>query len=152
MMQVEEFNRMLETCIPRKMYQLDFEEFLIANDFGKDAIAYLRKSFEQKQPLAQEIHDKVLSLFKRYLLVGGMPDAVNEYLNSHNIVKVREVQEAIRELYGVDASRYEEDAAKKLYIRRIYDMIPSQMENKKKRIVAKDILDRSQFSNRISAS
>ena len=86
-MQVEEFNRMLETCIPRKMYQLDFEEFLIANDFGKDAIAYLRKSFEQKQPLAQEIHDKVLSLFKRYLLVGGMPDAVNEYLNSHNIVK-----------------------------------------------------------------
>lgn len=61
-----------------------------------------------------------------------MPDAVNEYLNSHNIVKVREVQEAIRELYGVDASRYEEDAAKKLYIRRIYDMIPSQMENKKK--------------------
>ena len=100
---------MLETCIPRKMYQLDFEEFLIANDFGKDAIAYLRKSFE---PLAQEIHDKVLSLFKRYLLVGGMPDAVNEYLNSHNIVKVREVQEAIRELYGVDASRYEEDAAK----------------------------------------
>ncbi len=53
-----------------------------------------------------------------------MPDAVNEYLNSHNIVKVREAQESIRELYGVDASRYEEDAAKKLYIRRIYDMIP----------------------------
>lgn len=148
-MQVEEFNRMLETCIPRKMYQLDFEEFLIANDFGKDAIAHLRKSFEQKQPLSPEVHDKVLSLFKRYLLVGGMPDAVNEYLNSYNIVKVREVQEAIRELYGVDASRYEEDAAKKLYIRRIYDMIPSQMENKKKQIVAKDILDRKgdRFSN-----
>jgi len=62
---------------------------------------------------------------------------------------VREFQEAIRELYGVDASRYEEDAAKKLYIRRIYDMISSQMENKKKRIVAKDILDRKgdRFSN-----
>ena len=45
-MQVEEFNRMLETCIPRKMYQLDFEEFLIANDFGKDAIVHLRKSFD----------------------------------------------------------------------------------------------------------
>ena len=77
-MQVEEFNRMLETCIPRKMYQQDFEEFLIANDFGKDAIVHLRKSFDQKQPLAPEIHDKVLNLFKRYLLVGGMPDAVNE--------------------------------------------------------------------------
>ncbi len=139
------------SIIPKKMYQLDFEEFLIANDFGKDAIDYLRKSFEQKQPLATEVHDKVLGLFKRYLLVGGMPDAVNEYLTTHNIMKVRETQEAIRVLYGIDASRYEEEAAKKLHIRRIYDMIPSQMENKKKRIVAKDIQDRKgdRFSNYI---
>ncbi len=139
------------SIIPKKMYQLDFEEFLIANDFGKDAIDHLRKSFEQKQPLAQEVHDKVLGLFKRYLLVGGMPDAVNEYLATHNIVKVRETQEAIRVLYGIDASRYEEEAAKKLHIRRIYDMIPSQMENKKKRIVAKDIQDKKgdRFSNYI---
>lgn len=64
------------SIIPKKMYQLDFEEFLIANDFGKDAIAHLRKLFEQKQPLTPEVHDKVLGLFKRYLLVGGMPDAV----------------------------------------------------------------------------
>ena len=137
------------SVIPKKMYQLDFEEFLIANDFGKKAIEYLRKSFEQKRPLAPEVHDKVLGLFKRYLLVGGMPDAVNEYLATHNIVKVREIQEAIIVLYGIDASRYEEEAARKLYIRRIYDMIPSQMENKKKRIVVKDIQNREgdRFSN-----
>lgn len=139
------------SVILKKMYQLDFEEFLIANGFGKDAIDYLRKSFENKQTLSQEVHDKVLGLFKRYLLVGGMPDAVNEYLATHNIVKVRETQEAIRVLYGIDASRYEEGAAKKLHIRRIYDMIPSQMENKKKRIVAKDIQNRKgdRFSNYI---
>ena len=139
------------SVILKKMYQLDFEEFLIANDFGKDAIDYLRKSFENKQSLSQEVHDKVLGLFKRYLLVGGMPDAVNEYLATHNIVKVRETQEAIRVLYGIDASRYEEGAAKKLHIRRIYDMIPSKMENKKKRIVAKDIQNRKgdRFSNYI---
>ena len=106
------------SVILKKMYQLDFEEFLIANDFGKDAIDYLRKSFENKQSLSQEVHDKVLGLFKRYLLVGGMPDAVNEYLATHNIVKVRETQEAIRVLYGIDASRYD-GAAKKLHIRRI---------------------------------
>lgn len=137
------------SVIPKKMYQLDFEEFLIANDFGKEAIEYLRKSFEQKRSLAPEVHDKVLGLFKRYLLVGGMPDAVNEYLATHNIVKVREIQEAIIVLYGIDASRYEEEAARKLYIRRIYDMIPSQMENKKKRIVVKDIQNREgdRFSN-----
>ena len=139
------------SVILKKMYQLDFEEFLIANGFGKDAIDYLRKSFENKQSLSQEVHDKVLGLFKRYLLVGGMPDAVNEYLATHNIVKVRETQEAIRVMYGIDASRYEEGAAKKLHIRRIYDMIPSQMENKKKRIVAKDIQNRKgdRFSNYI---
>ena len=137
------------SVIPKKMYQLDFEEFLIANDFGKEAIEYLRKSFEQKRSLAPEVHDKVLGLFRRYLLVGGMPDAVNEYLATHNIVKVREIQEAIIVLYGIDASRYEEEAARKLYIRRIYDMIPSQMENKKKRIVVKDIQNREgdRFSN-----
>ena len=137
------------SVIPKKMYQLDFEEFLIANDFGKEAIEYLRKSFEQRRSLAPEVHDKVLGLFKRYLLVGGMPDAVNEYLATHNIVKVREIQEAIIVLYGIDASRYEEEAARKLYIRRIYDMIPSQMENKKKRIVVKDIQSREgdRFSN-----
>ena len=137
------------SVIPKKMYQLDFEEFLIANDFGKDAIGHLRNFFVQKQTLASEVHDKVLGLFKRYLLVGGMPDAVNEYLTTHNIVKVRETQEAIRVLYGIDASRYEEGTAKKLHIRRIYDMIPSQMENKKKRIVAKDIQNRKgdRFSN-----
>ena len=139
------------SVILKKMYQLDFEEFLIANDFGRDAIDFLRKSFENKQSLSLEVHDKVLGLFKRYLLVGGMPDAVNEYLATHNIVKVRETQENIRVLYGIDASRYEKESAKKLHIRRIYDMIPSQMENKKKRIVAKDIQNRKgdRFSNYI---
>ena len=130
------------SIIPKKMYQLDFEEFLIANNFGEKAIDFLRKSFESKEALPEDIHKKVLGLFKRYLLVGGMPDAVNAYLSTHNIVKVREVQESIVDLYGVDASRYEEENSKKLKIRRIYDMIPSQMENKKKRVVVKDIQGR----------
>lgn len=130
------------SIIPKKMYQLDFEEFLIANNFGEEAIDFLRKSFESKEALPEDIHKKVLGLFKRYLLVGGMPDAVNTYLSTHNIVKVREVQESIVDLYGVDASRYEEENSKKLKIRRIYDMIPSQMENKKKRVVVKDIQGR----------
>ncbi len=137
------------SIIPKKMYQLDFEEFLMANDFGEEAINHLRTSFEHRKSLAPEVHARVIDLFKRYLLVGGMPDAVNEYLSSHNIVKVRETQEAIRVLYGIDASRYENEASKKLQIRRIYDMIPLQMENKKKRIMVKDIQGKKgdRFSN-----
>ena len=123
----------------KQMYQLDFEEFLIANGFGADAIAMLRHAYENCQSLTEEHHNRMLDLFHRYLLVGGMPDAVNTYLDSHNIVKVREVQNSIRNLYAADASKYEKEHSKKLLIRRIYEMIPSQMENKKKRIVAQEI-------------
>ncbi len=123
----------------KQMYQLDFEEFLIANGVGTDAIAMLRHAFENRQSLPEEQHNRMLDVFRRYLLVGGMPDAVNTYLETHNIVKVREVQESIRELYAADAAKYEKEHSKKLLIRRIYEMIPSQMENKKKRIVAQEI-------------
>ena len=127
------------SIIRKEMQQLDFEEFLLANGFGREAIEELRQKFLRKESLSEQQHDHVMGLFKRYLLVGGMPDAVNAYLESHNIVKVREVQQSIMALYGVDASKYEADNGKNLLIRRIYDMIPSIMENKKKRIVAKDI-------------
>ena len=130
------------SIIRKQMYQLDFEEFLIANKFNSDAIATLKAKFKNRESLSEEQHQHLLGLFRRYLLVGGMPDAVNVYLETHNIVKVREIQESIRALYGDDASKYEQNSQKHLLIRRIYDMIPSQMENKKKRIVAKDIRDK----------
>lgn len=127
------------SIIRKEMFQLDFEEFIIANGFGTDAIAAMRDKYQKKESLSEEQHRRMMDLFRRYLLVGGMPDAVKEYLESHNIVKVREIQESIRTLYGIDASKYEADRGKNLLIRRIYDMLPSQMENKKKRIVAKEI-------------
>ena len=127
------------SVIVKQMFQLDFEEFLIANGVGSDAIASLRDKFEKKESLSSEQHNKMIDLFRRYLLVGGLPDAVNIYLETHNIVKVREVQDSIRAMYAADASKYEKNSQKKLYIRRIYEMIPSQMEKQKKRIIAKEI-------------
>ena len=127
------------SVIPKEMFQLDFEEFLIANGFGAEALNMLRGAYENHQSLTEEHHNYVMDLFRRYLLVGGMPEAVNTYLSTHNIVRVREVQEGIRGLYASDASKYEKEQNKKLLIRHIYEMIPSQMENKKKRIVAKEI-------------
>lgn len=127
------------SLIRKRMYQLDFEEFLIANGFGEAALQHLKACYDKQESLPEEMHRYVLSLFQRYLLVGGLPGVVNEYLSSHNIVKVREVQEAIMDLYKEDAAKYEAESERKLHIQRIYDMISSQMENKKKRIVAKDI-------------
>ena len=127
------------SIIRKNMYQLDFEEFLIANGFGQEALNTLRTKLMNRESLDESLHDYIMNLFRRYLLVGGLPAAVNEYLDSHNIVKVRNVQEDIRSLYEVDATKYEKDSNKTLLIRRIYNMIPSQLENKKKRIIIKDI-------------
>lgn len=127
------------SIIRKNMYQLDFEEFLIANGFGQETLNTLRTKLMNRESLDESLHDYIMNLFRRYLLVGGLPAAVNEYLDSHNIVKVRNVQENIRSLYEVDATKYEKDSNKTLLIRRIYNMIPSQLENKKKRIIIKDI-------------
>lgn len=121
----------------KHMYPLDFEEFLYANGFNAYAINAIEAKYRSGESLDEATHDTVMKLFKKYLLVGGLPDAVNSYLKDYNIVNVRTIQNEIHEFYGADASKY--DTENKLKIRRIYDMIPSTLENKKKRIVIKDI-------------
>ena len=123
-----------------RMYPLDLEEFLLANGLNEAAIAALRAKFQARQALDEAMHNKMMDLFRKYLLVGGLPDAVNAFLQSRNIQRVREVQREIHDYYAADASKY--DAGHKLKIRRIYDLIPSNMENKKKRVVAQQIEDK----------
>ena len=124
--------------IERKaMYPLDFEEFLISQGFNSYAIATLKSKYERQESLDENTHQKVMDLFKKYLLVGGLPDAVNSYNKDKNIVNVRTIQSEIHQYYGADASKY--DTERKLKIRRIYDQIPSNLENKKKRVVIQNI-------------
>ena len=120
-----------------RMFPLDFEEFLDANGMNEFAINVLRKKFEARESLDEAMHAKMMEFFKRYLLVGGLPAAVNAYLETKNIQAVREIQREIHDYYAADASKY--DAERRLKIRRIYDQIPSNMENKKKRVVAQRI-------------
>lgn len=120
------------------MYPLDFEEFMMANGIGDLMIQTLYHKFQRRESLTESLHQKMLDLFRKYLLVGGLPEAVNEFLATRNMVRVRKVQKDVNHLYGVDAARYEA-MHRRLKIQRIYDMIPSNLENKKKRIVAKDI-------------
>ena len=120
-----------------RMFPLDFEEFLWANGVGVEAIAQLQETFEAHRSLDEPMHRVFLDLFKKYLLVGGLPDAVNRFVASNNIVEVRRVHDAIQQLYREDAAQY--DAENKLKIRRIYDLIPSNLENKKKRVQFNEI-------------
>lgn len=120
-----------------RMFPLDFEEFLYANGMNEIVISSLQKKFERLEALDEPMHNKMMDLFRKYLLVGGLPDAVNSYLAEKNIRSVREIQKEIHDYYAADASKYDE--ANKLKIRRVYDLIPSNMENKKKRVVAQSI-------------
>lgn len=119
------------------MFPLDFEEFLYANGLNELAISSMRKNFEQREALDEAAHNKMMDLFRKYLLVGGLPEAVNTYLETKNIQRVREIQGEIHRYYAADASKY--DTERKLKIRRVYDLIPSNMENKKKRVIAQSI-------------
>lgn len=133
----------LGSIIIERMYPLDFEEFIRANGVGDLAINAMRQMFVSNQSLPDALHNRILDLFKKYLLVGGLPDAVNEYLSSNNIVTIRKIQNFVHNLYGIDAIKYEQDNGKKLKIRRIFDMIPSTLENKKKRLVVRSIEDKN---------
>lgn len=119
------------------MYPLDFEEFLWAYGVESKPISDIKQFFIDKRPLPDGLHNYFLQIFKYYLLVGGLPEAVNRFLPARNIREVRKVHKSIYELYRTDASQYDND--RKLMIRRIYDMIPSQLENRKKRIVYQNI-------------
>lgn len=125
------------------MYPMDFEEFLYANGVGEAAIEKMRDSFNKQEALSDTMHSKMLDLFKKYILVGGLPKAVETFVETRNIVEFRSIQREVHDLYGIDASKYEEEHNRKLKIRRIFDMIPSNLENKKKRVVIKDIEDKS---------
>ena len=120
-----------------RMFPLDFEEFLYANGMNGFAISAIREKFEKLETLDEPVHEKIMDLFKKYLLVGGLPEAVNTFIATKNIQAVRGIQAEIHEYYAADASKY--DHEKKLKIRRVYDLVPSNMENKKKRVVAQEI-------------
>ena len=114
------------------LYPLDFEEFLMANGVGQEVLDHLRECFDNRQSLDSALHNIIFKHFKRYLLCGGLPDAVNTFLSTDNIVELRQLQSEIHNYYGADASQY--DKENKLKIRRVYDIIPSNLENKRKRV------------------
>ena len=124
----------------KQMYPLDFEEFLWATGISKEWIENIRKSYLREEALDESTHNILLKRFQYYLLVGGLPEAVNTYLADRNMVRVRQTHRDIYDLYRIDASQYDEEH--KLKIRKIYDLIPSNLENKKKRVVYKDIEDK----------
>lgn len=117
-----------------RMYPMDFEEFMVANNVSETTLDMLKEKFDTCRPVDEFIHQKLLSMFFVYLIVGGMPDAVKTYIDTKDIREVDKVQKDIVTLYKEDFTQYELDD-KKLRLKAIYDIIPAELNKQNKKFV-----------------
>ena len=120
------------------MYPLDFEEFLQIFNVDKVLIDNLYNCFLTKTKVDEIIHNKIMEIFNIYLIIGGMPAAVEKYRNTENIDDVMEEHRSIIEQYKLDFTQYEEEN-RKLIITNIYELIPAELNEKNKRFMIADI-------------
>lgn len=125
------------------MYPLDLEEFCRAVGVAPEVLEHLRACYESGQKIDEVVHKRMMRVFLLYLVVGGMPDAVSKYIETNNIRQVVEAQKAIIHLYKRDISQYDPDD--KLYLDEIFDLIPSELNEKNKRFILKDLNENFKF-------
>lgn len=116
------------------MYPMDFEEYAIANGVQQSTIDHLRDCFEKRTPVSESVHNTMMKLFYSYIVVGGMPQTVNIYVETHDIGKVIANQKEILELYSLDIAKYAV-GNDKIKIKAIFDSIPSQLNDKNRRFI-----------------
>ena len=114
-----------------QMFPMTFEEFCIACGVQKSTFKLLENCFNNLEPVAESSHNTMKQLFQVYVMVGGMPAVVQEYVISHDIAKVVEIQKDILSLYRQDIAKYSEKNREK--ISAIFDNIPSQLDSKNRR-------------------
>lgn len=108
-----------------KMYPLDFEEFLWALD-NDILMPFIKNCFEKKQPMGQALHRKAMDYFRQYMIVGGMPQAVERYVETRDFDSVDRVKRSILELYRADSVKHAEGYEMK--VEQIFDDIPAQLQ------------------------
>ena len=109
-----------------EMYSLDFEEFLWANGISKEAIGYIREYFEKKETVPHAMHEKMMNLFKEFIVVGGMPRVVSRFVETHDFSIVLKLQKEIINNYLDDIAKYAE-GTEKAKARACFLSIPKQL-------------------------
>ncbi len=89
-----------------EMHSMDFEEFCWANGISKQFILDIKEYFISKREVPIDMHDKMMSLFKEYIVVGGMPRVVNDFVNNHNFLNVLNLQKGIIDDYANEIMKY----------------------------------------------
>lgn len=127
------------------MYPLDFEEFLQLYNFNDDLKKLLYRSFVNKIAINDSVHTQMLKIFNMYLIVGGMPAAVEKFKESKNLEDVMNIHEDIIAQYKRDFTHYEVED-KRPYLTKIYDLIPAELNSNNKRFNFADIKKGLQYS------
>ena len=117
-----------------QMYPMNLFEFAVALGVGEDVISYIRECFDEEKLVDEVIHKRMLNAFYYYLICGGMPAVVNEFIASRNLRSVREEQQSIIRQYKADFVKYENDD-RKLRIISIFDSIPAQLNQQNRKFV-----------------
>ena len=120
------------------LYSLDFEEFLWARGYSEDNIKYLKSFYDNKLTVPKDINEKFEQLFKEYIVVGGMPEVVDEYIKTNNFNAVKEVQEKILSNYDNDITNHAKKTEKPK-IRRCYNSLPNQLAKENKRYMYSEV-------------
>ena len=120
------------------MYPLDFEEFLQISNFTDELRVSLYRSFTERMPVDETVHNRMMQIFNMYLNVGGMPAAVNRFKETKSLEEVISEHEDIVVQYKKDFTRYESDD-KKPYLTQIYDLIPAELNQPNKRFNFSDL-------------
>lgn len=128
----------------KEMYPMDIEEFFEAYGLNREIIESLKKSFEERRPVDNVIHSKLMELFRLYMIVGGMPAAVKKYIETNNVQQVLAVQKSILQMYREDISQYDPD--ERLYIKDIFDLIPAELNAQNKRFILKKLNENIKFN------
>ena len=126
-----------------KMYPLDFEEFVLAVGGNRELIDVARAGWDGRKPIAKILHDRLMRFFRLYLVVGGMPAAVQRYIDTKDIRQVLAEQHSILVEYRKDISRYDEENA--LRIRMVFDRIAPELSKKNKRFCADSLPESRRF-------
>ena len=113
-----------------RMYPLDFEEFLWALD-NESLMDFIKVFFEKKKPLGAALHRKAMDCFRQYMIVGGMPQAVERYVEKQDFERVDRVKRDILELYRADIVKHAQGYEMK--VEQIFDDIPAQLQKHDKK-------------------
>lgn len=132
----------------KDMYPMDLQEFLTAVGMSQTVVEALRRNWTERTAVDSFVHRRLMQAFRLYLIVGGMPQAVQTYLDTNNLQEVVAIQKSVLREYQRDIMKYKTgDNSQKLYIDEVFQLIPSELNAKNKRFILKNLNEKARFAS-----